>query len=109
MSSTTCTIISWNVRGLNAPAKQEAIHETTTAHRTAILMLQETKIDVWSSEIAREVGGQLLQGCVVLPALGTRGGAAFFWNKDIVTIDSHSIGGFTIMAKVTELSPNAQY
>ena len=46
---------------------------------------------------------------MVLSALGMRGGAAIFWNKEVVSIDSHSIGRFTIMIKVTELRSNVQY
>lgn len=37
---------------------------------------------------------------MVLPAIGSRGGAAIFWDKDVVTIASHAIGRFSITAKV---------
>ena len=50
--------------------------------------------------MAREVGGAKLRDCVVLPALDTRGGAAIFWDPDVVEINSHAIGQFAITAQV---------
>lgn len=78
MCDNNCPIMCWNVRGLNSPTRRTAVSEVVGAQRSAILCLQETKIDTWSREIAREVGGARLQDCVVLPALGTRGAAAIF-------------------------------
>ncbi|XP_073353833.1 uncharacterized protein [Aegilops tauschii subsp. strangulata] len=101
--------MSWNVRGINALAKRSAICEVATTLKTAILTLQETKVEVWTTGIAKEIGGPMLQGCAVLPAMGTRGGAAIFWNKEIVEVESHSIGRFTITAKVKELGTNIQF
>ncbi|XBI07851.1 hypothetical protein VPH35_135689 [Triticum aestivum] len=96
----TPPIMSWNMRGLNSPAKREAVREVVAAHRTAILCLQETKLDVWNPHLVRDIGGAALLGCAVLPAIGTRGGAAILWNKDIVTIDTHAVGEFAITVKV---------
>lgn len=50
-----------------------------------------------------EIGGSRLQGCVVLPAMGTRGGAAIFWDKQIINITSHFLGSFSIMVRVEPL------
>ena len=77
---------------MNSPAKREAVREVVTAYRTAILCMQETKIDCWSTYLAREVGGTWLDQCIVLPAIGTRGGATIFWNSSMVTVQSHFIG-----------------
>ena len=103
MNDNTMNFMSWNLRGLNCPAKRTAINGVAIAHRLAMLCLQETKIEVWSTAMAREIGGSSLQGCVVLPAVGTRGGAAIFWDKTVVDIVSHSIGRFSITARVLEL------
>ena len=84
--------MSWNIRGLNCPARRSAIREVVQAHRISVLCLQETKVESWSSSLACEVGGPNLQGCIVLPAIGTRGGAAIFWDKLVVNITSHRIG-----------------
>lgn len=103
MCDNSLRFMSWNVRGLNCPAKRSAINEVATAHRVAVLSLQETKIETWTTAMATEVGGQRLQGCVVLPAFETRGGTAIFWNTELVNIVSHRLGSFSITTKVEAL------
>ena len=88
------------MRGLNTPARRSVIHDTSHTHKVAILCIQETKIDCWSTSLAREIGGTWLDQCIFLPAIGTRGGAAIFWNSSMLTMQSHSIGQFSITAKV---------
>uniref|UniRef100_A0A8R7JVT0 Endonuclease/exonuclease/phosphatase domain-containing protein n=1 Tax=Triticum urartu TaxID=4572 RepID=A0A8R7JVT0_TRIUA len=68
MSESMYPIMSWNVRGLNQPAKRAAVYEVVTASKVAILCLQETKINVWTPGIVREIGGAALIECIVLPA-----------------------------------------
>ncbi|XP_020155615.1 uncharacterized protein [Aegilops tauschii subsp. strangulata] len=101
--------MSWNVRGLNNPARRSVVQDTANTHRLAILCIQETKLEEWMAAIAREVGGQRLDDCIVLPANGTRGGAAIFWDSTSVRIQSHAIGEFSITAKVTVLSSGASF
>ena len=36
--------MSWNVRGLNCPAKHTVVSDVASSHRVAVLCLQETKI-----------------------------------------------------------------
>lgn len=101
MISTTCAIMSWNVRGLNSPGRRVAVREIADAHRVTILCLQDTKLENWTPSLVREVGGTALEGCVVLPAMGTRGGAAILWSKDTVDITTHAVVCFSITAKVS--------
>ncbi|VAH78418.1 unnamed protein product [Triticum turgidum subsp. durum] len=63
------------------PARREAIREVVSAHKVAILFLQETKIEDRNPSLVRDVGGHQLQDCVVLPTISTRGGAAIFWDR----------------------------
>ncbi|XBH69886.1 hypothetical protein VPH35_097672 [Triticum aestivum] len=101
MIENLCPILSWNVRGLNSPARRAAVAEIAVSHCLGILCLQETKISTWTADLAREVGGAKLRDCVVLPAFDTRGGAAIFWDPDIVEINSQAIGQFAITAQVS--------
>lgn len=109
MSSTAGPIMCWNVRGLNNPARCAVVQDTANAHRLAIFCIQETKLEEWTTAIAREVGGQRLDDRIVLPANGTRGGAAIFWDSTSVGIQSHMIGEFSITAKATILSSGASF
>ncbi|XP_073360100.1 uncharacterized protein [Aegilops tauschii subsp. strangulata] len=101
--------MSWNVRGLNSPARRYAVKELAESHRTCILCLQETKLAAWSAEIVRELGGSTLDGCAVLPAMGTCGGAAILWNKQLLDLATHAIGAFSITAKVTVIQSNCSF
>nr|XP_020181567.1 uncharacterized protein LOC109767217 [Aegilops tauschii subsp. strangulata] len=100
MSDNDLILMSWNVRALNCLAKRTAIREVVQDNHIALLALQETKVEVWSTGVATEVGGANLQGCVVLPAHGTRGGASIFWDKQVVDVVSHHLGSFSITARV---------
>lgn len=69
MSNTPYAILSWNVRGLNSPARI-VVREVAEAHRASILCLQETKLEAWTPSIVRDIGGCKLEGRVMLPAMG---------------------------------------
>ena len=47
--------MSWNVCGLNCPAKQTAIIDVVRTNRVEVLSLQETKIETWSAGIAADI------------------------------------------------------
>ena len=59
--------------------------------------------------MACKVGGPNLQGCIVLPAVGTRGGATIFWDRLVVDITSHRIGRFAITVRVDLLSTSVGF
>lgn len=73
------------------------------------MCLQETKIDIWSPSIVKEIGGAALAECVFLPAIGSRDGATIYWNRDLVSIASHAVGKFMITAKVTLLRQSKSF
>ncbi|KAE8790552.1 Peroxidase 15 [Hordeum vulgare] len=102
-------IMCWNVRGLNNPAKRTAVGEMAAAHRIAILCIQETKIAAWSPDLVREIGGAKLTECIALPAIGTSGGAAILWDKELAIVSSHAVGVFAITARVTFLGQSESF
>ncbi|XP_073360156.1 uncharacterized protein [Aegilops tauschii subsp. strangulata] len=109
MINTNLSVLSWNVRELNYPARRFAVHELATAHRPTILCLQETKLETWSADAARKIGGTAMEGCAVLPAAGTKGGVAIFWNTRLVDIATHSVGCFSITAKVSAVQCSSSF
>ncbi|XBI13889.1 hypothetical protein VPH35_140561 [Triticum aestivum] len=109
MIDTNCPIMSWNIRGLNSPTRRAVVNETAETHKLALLCLQETKIDEWSRSLVREVGGARLADCVVLPTTGTRGGAAIFWDRSRVDMQSHAIWRFSITAKITIIATTTSF
>lgn len=57
MSETNCSIVTWNIRGLNFLAKHHAVQEALAAWKPAIACLQETKISAWNDSLVRDIGG----------------------------------------------------
>uniref|UniRef100_A0A0E0JZB8 ABC transporter domain-containing protein n=1 Tax=Oryza punctata TaxID=4537 RepID=A0A0E0JZB8_ORYPU len=80
-------IISWNVRGLNRPARRTTVRETLQMARPHIACLQETKMRDIDARLAASLGAGLLPSFRYKPAmgpLGTRGGILVLWNDDVV-------------------------
>ncbi|PNT77792.1 hypothetical protein BRADI_1g68912v3, partial [Brachypodium distachyon] len=103
MSEALCPILCWNVRGLNNVARRAAVCELATAAKVAILCLQETKLASIDDLVACETAGPSRRSRLFLPADGTRGGVAIFWDSDIVSISSPRLGQLSLSAIVTIL------
>jgi hypothetical protein len=66
-----CTFFSWNVRGLNDPAKRASVKQTILSSGATIVCLQETKIMNWTNDLLKEtVGCKLASQTVHLPSQG---------------------------------------
>jgi len=100
MSSDLCTL-SWNVRGLNSPARCLAVHETLKSTACHIACLQETKLQNCDSALANFLGGYRLNNFAHKPALGTRGGIIILWNENSTLVSDLQIGRFSLSAAVT--------
>jgi hypothetical protein len=48
-------------------------------------------------------------GCVVLPTVGSRGGTAIFWDKDLVQVESHALGQFSIIVSTWLLASSTAF
>jgi hypothetical protein len=73
-----CCILSWNVRGLNDPAKRESVKQLILSSGATIVCLQETKIMSWNSNLLKEtLGCKLATQSTYLPSLGASGGILF--------------------------------
>lgn len=89
------TILVWNVRGLNRKARRDAVRDLVAATRPEIVCLQETKVQDMSTRVLLSTLGADLDGHVVLPAVGTRGGVLIAWKSMACTaltsrVDSYS-------------------
>jgi exonuclease III len=68
MSEQKFTVLSWNVRGLNSPARREAVRGMVQAAQPMIVCQQETKLQQITSQTKSETLGPLLDGFQYLPA-----------------------------------------
>ena len=62
----------WNVQGLNAQARHNAVRETVDHEHVSLLYLQETKLNVSDDVIMLLMLGTAFDYCF-LPAANTRG------------------------------------
>jgi exonuclease III len=51
------SVISWNVRDLNTPARREVVRDMLSSSKPAVVCLQETKMVVISVQTAQEILG----------------------------------------------------
>jgi exonuclease III len=93
-------MLNWNVRGLNDAAHRELVRQTVTSARPTIVCLQETKISMINTNLARDTLGPFLDSYVELGAQGTRGGILLAWDKDMVSVTQPVNRSFTISAMV---------
>lgn len=78
MTELNIDILCWNVRGLNLPARRDAVHETIASTFCHIACLQETKLSIIDQFTASYLGGRRLNKFEHKPAgglSGTRGGS----------------------------------
>lgn len=59
--------------------------------------------------MVRELGGSKLEGCAVLPAMGTMGGAAILWDKSTINFTTHAVGCFSITGKVEVMQSSSWF
>jgi hypothetical protein len=102
------SIFTWNVRGLNAPVRREAVRDMVQAVRPKLACLQETKLAVISPQIATEILGQRFDGFEYLPANGTRGGIILGWHSDFIVASDLLLKRFSlsmVLRPAWEVSP----
>jgi exonuclease III len=80
MALNNIQLISWNVRGLNAPARCLAVHEMIATTPCNLVCLQETKLQTIDLSLATFLGAYKLNHFAFKPATGTKGGILLLWN-----------------------------
>jgi hypothetical protein len=91
--NTNCCILSWNVRGLNDPAKRESVKQMILSSGATIVCLQERKIMRWNSNLIKEtLGCKLATQTVHLPSLGASGGILIACDADFFDITTMGLG-----------------
>lgn len=88
MSRVKLELVSWNVRGLNSPAKRKALREFVDSCKPAILCIQELKLDTVDQFLIMQCCGPAYVGFSYLPAIGTRGGIILAWDSSVVNISN---------------------
>nr|ABA99266.1 retrotransposon protein, putative, LINE subclass [Oryza sativa Japonica Group] len=110
IASLTTPIVSWNVRGLNAPAKREAVRNLLQQQNATLVCLQETKLqDVDKACIIETNGVNFQNNFFFLPAEGSRGGIILAADENYFTLSHCDLRMFSLTAKVTMRETNAYW
>lgn len=100
------SILSWNVRGLNARARQNAVRTLIDDLRPSIVCLQETKLDVISQTVILSMLGRAFGDFAYLPASETRGGILIAGHQQDVTLGNVFLGCYSITVSVASTQNN---
>ena len=94
-------ILCWNVRGLNSPAKRNAVREFVVESKVNLVCLQEMKLAHVSDSIVLDTLGPQFEDYYFLPATGTRGGILLAWRISDPSLSNQLIGENHFTALVT--------
>ncbi|KAH7692001.1 RNA-directed DNA polymerase protein [Dioscorea alata] len=89
-------IVSWNVRGLGRPAKRYLVKDFLNLHFADICCLQESKLEIITENIWRDIGGARLDQFESLPVKGSTGGIIMGWNSGAHSGKLIKVGTFSL-------------
>lgn len=75
------SIISWNCRGMGAPATIRELHELCKAYQPAILFLMETRAPM--GRIEKMKRRLKFQNCFAVDPIGLSGGLCILWKENV--------------------------
>lgn len=102
--------LSWNIRGLNNPARQFEVKQVIQQHKPHLVCLQETKLQQVDNIVIRNtLGHDYENNFLYLLAEGTRGGIILAYRDDHLCLQNVHTTTNTISARVTDNSSNTQW
>jgi exonuclease III len=81
LASRKWRVLCWNVRGLNAKEKWDAIRDKITESQCDIVCLQETKRDNFDAQYFKNFVHLLSMVSKFLPSVGASGGIHTIWKS----------------------------
>lgn len=99
------SIISWNVYGLNAQARQDNVRTLVNDLRPSIVCLQETKLDVIPNSLVWSMLGIDFRDFAYLPTMHTRGGILVAGRATDVRFSDVLVGCYSVTVSVHAPDP----
>jgi exonuclease III len=103
------SVLGWNIRGINAEAKQLKVREKMEESNCAILCLQETKKEAFDRKFIRGFCPRRFDNFVCSPSVGSSGGMLVVWNSAVFTGVLIDLQKFGIIIKFTSTHSNQQW
>ncbi|XP_057832961.2 uncharacterized protein LOC131043747 [Cryptomeria japonica] len=104
-------IVSWNVRGLNAPNKQRVIKRRILLVNVDTILLQETKLDSQQSVSFGNGISSLFHASLQLTVAseGAFGGLMIIWKPSQVQVEGIASSRSWLLARITHLQSNTSF
>ena len=102
-------ILSWNVRGANAPHKRKVIKNFLRIYRADLVCLQETKVQEMTVELVRSLGAGRCLNWKVLNAEGSAGGILVLWDNTRISLVDSVVGSFSVTCLFRMLEDGFQW
>ncbi len=103
------SVCSWNVRGLNNPAKRSAVRFVISKLRSTIVCLQETKVHLVSGSFLRSFGGSHLDKCHFIEADGASGGLITCWSSRFFVCSEVIVCNFSLTLNLRHRPSGVQF
>jgi exonuclease III len=105
-----CTILNWNVRGLNNPARREVVKSLVRDTKATIVALQETKLQSIDRTLVFEtIDSDFVYNFIALPSADLSGGILVAVNSVYFKIISSEMGVHTVTAAISSISGGATW
>lgn len=95
------TVLNWNIRGLNADDKCNAVRNKIEESGCAIYCIQETKKQSFDTMYIKKVAPKRFNKFAFAPSVGASGGILMGWNSSIFTGEVKHIMRNAIIVKFT--------
>ena len=76
-------VLSWNVHGLNADARQRALRSKIEESQTTIVCIQETKCEHIDHKLLRKFYPKRFDNFAYIPSQGASGGLLVLWCSSV--------------------------
>ncbi|XP_059067657.1 uncharacterized protein LOC131858435 [Cryptomeria japonica] len=100
-------LISWNVRGLNAPNKRRLIKSQLELMKCDLVLLQETKLNLQSAD--RLFSSWKVWNFCSSPSLGASGGLAIIWKDSAIHFSLVALSSNWMLGIVKRRTSNLKF
>ncbi|KAL6346450.1 hypothetical protein AAG906_033246 [Vitis piasezkii] len=93
-------ILSWNTRGLGSRKKRRTVRRFLSTQNSDVVMLQETKREIWDRRLVSSIWKGKSLDWVALPACGASGGIVILWDSVKFNCSEKVLGSFSVTVKL---------
>ena len=93
-------ILSWNKRGLGSKKKRRIVRNFLSSQNPDVVMLQETKREIWDRRFVSSVWKGRSMEWAALPACEASGGVVIMWYSNKFKCIEKVLGSFSVSMKL---------